>query len=743
MAAILTYELAVNSKNFMRSLASVEQRFVQHQARINRTLSMGGGSIRPRSSGGAARESTAMVRTQRQSIKLTEEQRKAVRTVGQEARLSHRYDLASHREKLKAVEREKRAEIGKIRATTREAARERKNGRKEFARSVGTGVSGGVGKLAAVGKAGAAMIGVGGAALAASAVTDTLKLDEQVRRLVVAGRATGATGKDPEALRKQIVSTGMDTGMAPEQVAAGMQSFVGRTGDLDMATKSMQMFATVAQATGASIEDVAGTAADLSQKFDIKTVDQMSDAFAVLVTQGKKGAFELRDMANTFPEMAAAAQRAGMKGIGGMKNLGGLAQLARQSTGSGAEASTAVQMMLTQLIADSDKLGSGEAIGKKVNIFTKKNADGTPDATSDVRDMPTVLSEVISKARGNKQTLGKLFDVRGVRAVSPLISEFKRASDEAGGGAKGEEAGRAAILAMIKEASDVQSSYAEVQRDAADVQKSTSIQFEIAMMELKDVFSTELVPTIRELAPRVRELGPAFRSITQGALAVGNALADNPVLGIGAILTMGISAEIAKAQLASVLQGGVISPLGAVGMAAGVAAGALLAYSAYLQSKANEGKQKADAAAEAGDVIRKKAAAEMDATGTLTPETRKQLQDLQATEAKTMAAAGETHNEGTLKGYGRSVMAMLGNDEAEAELERRSALQGTASSEKYKAGVGETKALLATDELSRKYGPDDFKAEAVGAAIGAAAAKKISEMPTLNRTDGPAKPVVK
>lgn len=739
----LEYELSVAGfKNVERALISVERRFAQHQARLNRMLGSGGSPRAPRQTGGGSvsREGAALARTQKQSIKLTEDQRKAVRAVGQEQRHAQRLEMAGYREKLRGIERAKRAEIGAIKATRLEAARAQKTSRREFGRSIGTGVSGGVGALGAVGKTGAAMIGVGGSVLAASAVSETLKLDEQVRRLVVAGRGAGAVGKDPDALRRQITTTGAEVGMSGEQVAAGMQTFVNRTGDLDMATASMKVFATVAQATGASVEDVAGTAADLMQKFDIKTVDGMADAFAVLAAQGKKGAFELKDMAANFPEMAAAAKRAGMSGIGGMKTLGGIAQLARQSTGSGAEASTAVQMMLTQLIADSDKLGSGEALGgKKVNIFTKSKG-GRPDATSPLRAVPDVLADVISKSGGNLQQLQDVFDVRGIRAVSPMVSKFREVSrNTVGTKAEKEAAGREAIIKMIEEASNVSTSYAEIQRDAADVMKSASIQFELSMMELKRAFSEELLPVVKDLAPRVKELAPAFRSVVQGALAIGAALAENPVLGIGAILAVGISTEIAKAQLASVLQGGIITPLGAVGAAAGLVAGSLLAYVAWLEGRRNEGKQKADAAAAAGDVVRKKAQAEFDSTGALSPETRAELQALQATEAKTLAAAAATHSEGALSGYGRSVADLFGSDSAEAENKRIAALQGTASSSQYQEGVSETKRLLATDQLSQKYGPEDFKAQAVGEAIGKAAVAAIAATP-LNRTDAPSVP---
>jgi hypothetical protein len=752
--AILTYQLdVVGEQKVAAALASVERRFVQHQARINRVLAMGGGKIRAtggssvRSESAALRsEQTSTQRAQERTIKLTEQQRKAVRDVARETKAAGAYERAAHREKLRAVERAKREEIAGIKAARRERERELKGANRSFKGALGTGVTGSIGKLAAVGTAGAAMIGVGGSALAAQAVHQTLKLDEQVRRLVIAGRGQGESGLDPEALRKQVVSTGLNTGMAPEQVAAGLQTFVNRTGDLPTAIKNMTTFATVAQATGSSIEDVAGSAADLMQKFDINSVEGMADAFSVLVAQGKKGAFELKDMAANFPEMAAAAQRAGMKGIEGMKTLGGLAQLARTSTGSGAEASTAVQMMLTQIIADSDKLGSGEALGgKKVNIFSGTTKDGRPDATSALRAVPEVLADIISQSGGNLQQLQDVFDVRGIRAVSPMVSRFRdaKAAATAGGASEADAtaAGRAAILAQIAESANVQSNYSEIQRDAADVQKATSIKLEVALEELRQAFAEELVPVVTDLAPRVRELVPAIHTVTGALISLGQFLADNPLMGLGAIIGTAVLVEIGKAQIAQAIQGNVISPLGALGLAAGVAASAVAAYAAYLEGKVQEGKQKAKDAAKSGDEVRAQAEKEITENGQLSPETRAKLEQLKITEQSTLAGGDAVIAEGASLGkYGRTVMAALGHDESQARVERDMAWQGAATSEQYRMGAMRTQSLLQSD--------DEARAEGAKKTIEAAAALKeaavaIKQVGGLNRGNEPTKPAVK
>jgi hypothetical protein len=267
----------------------------------------------------------------------------------------------------------------------------------------------------------------------------------------------------------------------------------------------------------------------------------------VLVFQGKKGAFELRDMAETFPEMAAAAQRAGLTGVGGMKTLGGLAQIARQSTGSGAEASTAAQMMLTQLTNKSGDLASGKALGgKTVKVFSDANK-------TKARDVPEVLAEIISKSRGNREQLSELFDVRGIRAVSPMLDVFGKASEKAGGGAKGEAAGKKAILDFIKNASEAGGTFADVQRDASDTMKSFDSQMEVLNTQLKDVVASELFPELIKLAPSLHDLVPIVATAVRVFDDLVRFFASHPFVGLGAIVAAQITFELAKAKIGSTI----------------------------------------------------------------------------------------------------------------------------------------------------------------------------------------------
>lgn len=174
-----------------------------------------------------------------------------------------------------------------------------------------------------------------------------------------------------------------------------------------------------------------------------------------------------------------------------------------KSTGKGAEASTATQMMLTQLIAESANLKSGKALnGRKVNIFSGK------DATSPPRDVREVLADVIAGSRGDLSMLQDLFDVRGIRAVSPMITAYRGASDAAGGGKAGVSAGRQAVLDLISDASDAGGTFADVQRDASDALRSTSVQLEVLNTQLSQAVESELLPAIKQLIPELTKAVP-------------------------------------------------------------------------------------------------------------------------------------------------------------------------------------------------------------------------------------------
>lgn len=376
--------------------------------------------------------------------------------------------------------------------------------------------------LAGVG-IGASMLGVVG-----QAAREGVKLQDIAARLSINARGAGEKGVDATTLRREFENAAIaNPGVKAEDVAAGAAGFVAKTGDLSAARRFSGTFATVASASGASVEDISNAAADLFQKFDITSIEDMQKALASLTMQGKAGAFEIKDAAAQFAKMSAAASRFGLsKGSEGVKVLGGLTQIARSATGSPEQAATAVEAMFRQLVGESGKLK-----GMGVDVFEK----GSTSKTRDVRD---VITDAIAKTGGSLPKLQKIFGEEGIRGVSPLISAFNEAKNGANGtDAEKTEAGVTALRAALAKAIDAPGDWAEIVQDSAAAQKTAGAQLDAAWESVKATVSKEAVPALLKLAPAISTLaetgiGPAIVVFTALVEAAGDVVDVFKTLGI-------------------------------------------------------------------------------------------------------------------------------------------------------------------------------------------------------------------
>jgi len=343
-----------------------------------------------------------------------------------------------------------------------------------------------MGMVGAAALGGAVALGAAGAALVGAGTRRATNDRETARRLAINARGAGEAMVDPSQLHREASAVAMATpGQTAGGILAAQQKFVGKTGDLGKAREFAGVFATVANATGTGIEDIAAAGAELFAKFNVKTVDEMSNALAKLAMQGKSGTFELSDAASQFARMGAAAQRfGGEKGAAGVAELGAFSQIAAKSTGSPEQAATAVEATLRQLLAQRGKL---RAMG--VDPLDKK---GQGRALSDV--LPEVVAKVGGKDLGaKKQKLQQLFGDEGVRALSPFIDEFGNALKE----------NRDPLMAMkdmMKSFVDAAGDYDDMLIDSAAASKDASAQMTLAWETISSKLSERMVPMIEHLA---------------------------------------------------------------------------------------------------------------------------------------------------------------------------------------------------------------------------------------------------
>jgi len=421
------------------------------------------------------REKAAATEQRRQQRELERAQRQQDRAAKRRESLENRL----HAREAKARERRAVAEM-KARERVSEGRRRRSGG------AIKSLVGG-----AALGAAALGAYAVGAAA------RQSIRLDDISTRLAIQG-SSGDKRYSGTALRKSFERTAMATpGASAEGVAGAVGAFVTKTGDLEAAQRFQRVFAEISVATGTGLEEIGGAAADLFEKFDIKSVDDMRGAMAALAVQGKNGAFELSDAARQFPKVAAAAQRFGMSGKGGLMTLGGLTQIARRGTGSAEQASTAVEAMFRQLTAKSG------VIEKKTGARVwQKGQEG-----KQARDVRDVLVDTIGGAKGDLRTLQGVFGEEGIRAVSPLISTYNKAA----GATQGDEAaktaaGMRALREELNKAIDATGAEATIKKDLAQAQSTASAQLTHAWAMVQGEIGGRLTPSLTSLGKRVLSL---------------------------------------------------------------------------------------------------------------------------------------------------------------------------------------------------------------------------------------------
>jgi TP901 family phage tail tape measure protein len=197
---------------------------------------------------------------------------------------------------------------------------------------------------------------------------EVLTVERALTRLQIAG---GQSATELAKVRQTLNEVSRTSGIARSEILSGSSTYLALTGDVVGATQSMELFATVANASGSGMADIASTAASMKDNLKIDPRD-FEKGFDILISQGKAGAVELNELATLLAGLAPSfAQFKGGSGIGGMADLGAAFQASRKGFGSAAEAATGVRALM---VAINRSAGKFEKAG--VKIFKKNPRTG-------------------------------------------------------------------------------------------------------------------------------------------------------------------------------------------------------------------------------------------------------------------------------------------------------------------------------------------------------------------------------
>jgi hypothetical protein len=534
-------------KRVDQAFSTIERRFSQHNSRMNREIGGGGGlSVAARRSGTAGAGRVPL----------------GVQFGPNRAQLEKAAGAAQHRQIMGQIRAEERARVAAARAATR-AEKERlaamrkgfvemskaaqaadrqerrvaASGKRSFARGTMGALGGAAGTIAGIGKAGLALTGISGGAAAGIAISTEMR--ERAKASQLANQA-GNT-----ALKGQLLQDARGVrGFTGEEALGGMEAFVTKTGDLEMARKIIGDLGTLSLATGANLDDLGETA---GQAFNVLR-DQIKDPkqqlielngiMTALAQQGNMGAVEIKDLARDFGKLGAATRgfEGGAPAL--LRTMGAFAQMAvaRGGAEGSADASTASARLVGDIVTNKKKF-------KKLGVGIKSDVDPTK-----LRNPLAIMQDVLAKTGGDVEKTSGLFGIESAKIFKGLSAVYSEAEKSKKG------SGRGAVDAEFKRFAGATLDPKALKDRAASRLSDPDVQFKETMKGLNAALAKELLPVAIELGTKLKEATPAIGAFAKKVSEVVMWLAANPWKGIGALVAGSIAKEIAASQIKSLIE---------------------------------------------------------------------------------------------------------------------------------------------------------------------------------------------
>ncbi len=342
-------------------------------------------------------------------------------------------------------------------------------------------------------------------------------------RFTYLGIQANTSGEEITKLKERIfqASQAANTRIDPGQLTAAVEAIVEKTGDLDFATNNLQNLAVAIRATGAEGGAIGEIAAEL-QKMGIKDPKTVMEVLDTLTLQGKEGAFTVKNLAALGPRVMTAYAATGRSGAEAMREMGAALQVIRMGTEDSSMAATAFEAVLSTLM-DPAKIKLLSKAG--IKLF---DPEQLKQGRRVLRPINELMTEIVTKANGDKVKIGQIFDREAIRAFNQLVGEFQR-----DGG----------IQSMEKFMS-IQGDGSANMRDAARAAEGFSAAMTSLYTSIKRVADEELAGPIRAIADAMNAIGPEasgkiIKGIGTAGLALGGlVLARKAYTGIRGIAGM-------------------------------------------------------------------------------------------------------------------------------------------------------------------------------------------------------------
>ncbi|MDB5683569.1 MAG: phage tail tape measure protein [Sphingomonas bacterium] len=501
----------------------------------------------------AQREVSMLSGRHREESSLLREVRERMRAAGAETR-----DLAGYERTLHSQIARTNEELAEqSRRVQQLADRSRRMGaaRENFGRIQG--------RATALAAGGAASIGTGVAAGAPVLGSIKSAMAYQSVMTDIAQKAN-LSREEARQMGLGLLAAAKAANQLPDALQEGVDALSGFGLDPRQAVRMMTPIGRAATAYKAEIRDLSAAAFAANDNLKVP-VAQTARVIDVMAQAGKSGAFEIKDMAQHFPMLTAAAQGLGQKGVGAVADLAAALQIARKGTGDSASAATNIANLLQKMAAPGTI--------KKFKEFGVDLPAALQHAYKESKTPLEAITELTNKTlKGDLSRLGFLFeDAQVQQALRPLIQnidEYKRIRADA---------------FAAKGVTDAD--FAERLKDGAEKSKQFAISAKVLGLTMGAVLlpsATALLGKLTGFATWAGDMATRFPTAAKwaGLLAGGLALLTI-VMGGLAFAAAGALAPFAALSFVAGALG--IGLLPVIGIAAGIVAGiAAIAAGAYL-----------------------------------------------------------------------------------------------------------------------------------------------------------------
>lgn len=356
-----------------------------------------------------------------------------------------------------------------------------------------------------------------------------------------AGEASAASGVDKTAF------------------LTGAQDYIAKSSDWQAMTtaagkKTMIGLGQMATATGTDFGQLMSAAGSLRVQNPNLEPEKMMEVMRAIVGQGKMGAVEMKDLATHASVITSGAGK--FVGKGGYSNqaeaqqaLLGLSQIAIRTSGSSAEAATAVKAFGSDIGAKGSKAEHGFA-----GLHVKDAKTGSLLKASDiVENIFNATGGDVTKMGEGKGHVG--LGRESIRIMEALKTQFDIGKQEAlakNPKLSEKDANKAGALAAKREVQKFeQAGYnqKDIDRDFKLVTEGAGKRIDMASQRIRNALEVKMAPVVERLADKFVENEKGLLHLVDALGKLAEFLLGNPLEGLGLIVAAAITKEIATAAI--------------------------------------------------------------------------------------------------------------------------------------------------------------------------------------------------